>query len=139
MTVPTQPVIIPIDLEDWLIDHLQDLLDARAEPYASGVKVRPTIPNPIPAGRFIQITRTGGGRLNIRDEKPRFSVNVITSNVQEVKNLSALVRALVYSLRFTAPVKDVTEITGPTQVDDPSGRPWRFMSFELLARIEVAQ
>lgn len=49
----------PADVEAALIEYLAPL----------GVNVGTTVPNPAPAG-FIRVSRTGGGRPNVIEERP---------------------------------------------------------------------
>ena len=123
-------VIFP-DVELWACGWLRTALDARTEPYADGVKVGTTVPNPRPA-RLVTIRRDGGPRLDTVRESARIGVNVWAGTEQDASDLAALVRALLWSAPDGAPVCRVVELSGPSPVADD--QPRRYMTFELIVK-----
>jgi hypothetical protein len=129
-------MLVPQDMTLWLINRLRTDLGARPESYANTCLVVGTLPSPFPA-RVVQVRSDGGPRLSITRDLSRFGINVLATTEQEVTNLTAIVRGLMWRLRSVPPIKDVSE-TGPVPVEDPSRKPWRYLSYDLLTRIKEA-
>lgn len=125
------PVVIFPDTELLVTTFLRAALTTRAEPYAAGVKVGVTVPNPRPV-RFVQIRRDGGPRLDVVREAARIGVNVWAATEQDASDLARLARALLWSAPDGSPICKVIELMGPSPVADDSPR--RYMTFELTIR-----
>lgn len=125
------PLVTFPDVTLWATGWLKTALAARAEPYASGVFVGQSVPNPRET-RMVTVRRDGGPRLDVVREAARIGVNVWAATELDVSDLARLVRALLWSAPDGAPVCKVTELSGPSPIPDVAPR--RYMSFELIVK-----
>lgn len=130
------PVVIQPDVEMWAYNYLTTALAARSEPYADAT-VDIKLPKDLPE-RVVWVRRDGGPRLDLVREAARLSVNVLAIKEEDATDLARLVAALLWAAPDGAPVVKVAQLSGPSVVDDPSGRPRRFMNFEITVRGEQA-
>lgn len=119
------------DVELWATGYLRGALDARSEPYATGVKVDHKVPSPIPT-RLVQVRRDGGPQLNPVLEVARLTVNVWAATEKDVTDLTSLVRALLAAAPGDGAVKRVANTSGPSPV--PDSTPRRTFVVELTIR-----
>jgi hypothetical protein len=117
------------NLEVWLTGWLRTKLDARTEPFTTGVVVDHLVPNPRPA-RLVQVRRDGGPKVNPLTEAARVGVNVWAATEFDADELARLTRAILSGAAGQGPVKRVTETTGPSPVPDVVPR--KYFTVELL-------
>jgi hypothetical protein len=129
------PVVVMPDVEAWATGYLRDALAARTEPYASGVTVSTTVPNPRPA-RFVTVRRDGGGRVDLMHEAPRLGVNVWAATEADATDLASLVEGLLLAVRAVDGIAAVSSLSGPSPVADE--QPRRYLTFEITMRGVVA-
>lgn len=126
------PLVITPNVELWAYEYLTAALAARDEPYAAAtVDIR--LPATLPE-RLVWVRRDGGPREDILHTSARLAVNVLTSKESDADALAALVEGLLLSVRASSPVEAVTSLSGPSVVSDPSVRPRRFFTVEVLLR-----
>lgn len=133
----TLPAVTWPDLELVLVDYLSTALTAYGadEAYPEAVDVRVSIVAPNPrTDRMVIIRRDAGRRVDAVRERARFGVQVWASTFGECVALTNLVRALIGAMPDGAPVLSAGEVMAPVPVDDESGQPMRFGTFELTAR-----
>jgi hypothetical protein len=127
------PIILFPDVELWASEYLRTALTGRGEPYAAGAYVS----NAVPATRrprMVIVRRDGGPRLDLIREAARLGVNVWAETDRDATDLARLVAALLWAAPDGNPVLRVTQNAGPTPVSDVSGKPIRYMTFELTVR-----
>lgn len=124
------PLVVFPDVELWLCTYLRDELTVRGH---ADVRVATTYQR---QARSVWIRRDGGPRLDVVREVARIGVNVYADGPtgEPVNDLAQLVRALIGACPDGKPVLTVTELSGPSPVDDPSGQPRRYLTFELIVR-----
>jgi hypothetical protein len=128
------PLVVMPDIELWAYTYLKDQLATRPEPYAiATVDIKPPPATNLP-DRIVWVRRDGGPRLDVVREVPRLTVNVMCKAEQDATDLARLIAALMWAAPDGAPVLKVTQLSGPTPVEDPSKRPRRYMTFELDVR-----
>ena len=128
------PLVVMPDVELWAYNYLDSALRGRSEPYATAtVDIKPPPATNLP-DRIVWVRRDGGPRLDVVREAPRLTVNVMCKAEQDATDLARLVAALMWAAPDGEPVLKVTQLSGPTPVDDPSKRPRRYMTFELDVR-----
>lgn len=136
----TLPIVVFDDIELWATGRLRAMLAARLEPYTNDVYIdieKPKDPEtgePSARDRMVIIRRDGGPRLDVAREAPLLGVNVYATDEQEVIDLARLVAALIWASPDGDPVCKVTQRLGATPIEDPSGQPRRYMTFELITR-----
>jgi hypothetical protein len=83
--------------------------------------------------RWVWVRRDGGPRLDLMRDGPRVTINVGATDPtgKAVNDLAELVRALMVACPGDV-VKRCRNLSGPSEVDDPTGQPRRVMSFELI-------
>lgn len=127
-------IIVTPDVDTWAYLYLVGQLSQRSESYADAtVAVRAPKPNQSIA-RYIWVRRDGGPRISRVLDVPLLAVNVICEKDSDCADLSALVAGLLLAAADGDPVTSVRQVLGPSPVDDPSGRPRRYMTFELTVR-----
>lgn len=127
------PGIVFADLELAITGHLRTALAARPEPVCAGVHVSIAVPNPRQS-RMVIVRRNGGRRLDATRESARFGVQVWGATFAEAVDLGNIVRALMQALPDGAPILSAAELSAFSPVDDESGQPMRFGTFEVTAR-----
>lgn len=128
------PLVMFPDMEPWTTAYLRAALSARAEPYASGVFVSTSVPDPARA-RMVIIRRDGGRRLGPALESARISARVWAATEADTRLLAGLVRALLHNAtEATGPVQRVIDQSGPSAVPDESGQPQRLLYVEFIVR-----
>ena len=126
------PVLFP-DVELHFTAYLRSALAARAEPYASGVKVDRIAPTALPA-RLVTIRRDGGSQLDQVRESARLTVNVWHETPQGATDLARLVRALLWASPTGSPVLRVELNSAPSVVPEENGRAHLVMVFDAWIR-----
>ena len=127
------PVVVFPDVEAWVVRYLQEQLDARPEPYASGVYVSTAVPSER-LDRMVIVRRDGGQRLGVAHELCRLGVRVFGETDEVCTDLALLVRALLAASPGEGPVRRYVEITGPSYLIEESGQPLRYFTAELTTR-----
>jgi len=125
------PLVAFPDVELILTGFLRTALNARTEPYVTGVKVDHVTPNPRPV-RLVTVRRDGGPRLDVAREAARVGVNVWAATEQDVSDLARLVRALIWAVPDGSPICKVTELSGPSPIADVAPR--RYLTYELVVK-----
>lgn len=127
-------IIVTPDVDTWAYDYLDDALDGRSESYADAtVAIRAPEPTE-KVNRYVWVRRDGGPRISRVLDVPLLAVNVICESEKDCADLSALVAGLLLAAADGDPVTSVRQILGPSPVDDPTGLPRRYMTFELTVR-----
>lgn len=133
--MPWQPaaVVYP-DIELLLTQRLRVALADRAEPYAAGVYVSNSIPNPR-RDRMVVVRRDGGTQAEMRD-RPRVSLRVWATTKEDAADLARLVVALCRWLPDGDPIVAVPDvgISGPYAIPDESGQPLQYAVIEVHTR-----
>ena len=127
------PIIVFPDVELWATEYLRFVLSARPEPYTNGVYVSNTIPG-TRRPRMVIVRRDGGPRLDLVREAARLGVQVWSETDRDATDLARLTAALLWAAPNGDPILRVTQSAGPTPVADLSGKPIRYMTFELTVR-----
>lgn len=127
------PLVVTPNVELWASEYLTAALSGREEAYATGVEVDIKLPSTLP-DRLVWVRRDGGPREDILHTSARLAVNVLATREQDADDLAAFVEGLLLSVRASSPVEAVTSLSGPSVVSDPSGRPRRFFTVEVLLR-----
>jgi hypothetical protein len=127
------PGIVFPDIELAVTTYLRDALAERDEAYCANVHVSIIASNPR-ADRMVIVRRDGGRRLDAFRELARVGVQVWATDFGECVELANMVRALIQAMPDGDPVISATERSAPSPVDDVSGQPMRFGTFELTAR-----
>lgn len=124
------PVAFPV-VEMVFPAALRTALAGRTEPYAQGVYVGKSVPNPR-RDRMVTFRRDGGPTRELTDY-PRLGINVWAMSDAEVDNLARLVVALLPTL--VGPSIDyVTVRSGPSDVTEASKQPQRYITAEAATR-----
>lgn len=113
---------------------LRTALTGWPEPYAQGVVVARSVPNPRPA-RLVTFANRGGFTINAAVAKSLIDVNVWASQADELEadNLAALVAALLEQIN-TPVIADVRVTTWPQDVAPDDGQPRRFVRLTVTHR-----
>ena len=127
------PGIVFPDIELAVTSYLRDALEERDEACCSGVYVSIIASNPR-SDRMVVVRRDGGRRLDAFRESARIGVQVWATTFGECVELASIVRALIQAMPDGNPVISAVERSAPSPVDDVSGQPMRFGTFELTAR-----
>jgi hypothetical protein len=137
----TLPVVLFDDIELWATGTLRTMLAARAEPYTDNVYIGNDLPRNATTGeperrpRMVTVRRDGGPRDEAAPlESPSIAVNVWAETDQDANDLARMVAALLWSSPDGDPVVKVTQTTGPSDINDPSGQPRKYMTFDLRSR-----
>lgn len=129
------PRIIFPDVELLICGLLRDALAGRAEPYAAGVYVGTTVPNPrLP--RMITVRHDGGARIDAALETAQLGINVYASTETDVNDLARLTRALLWAAPNGKPLTRVDDVSGPVAVPNESGQFLRYLTVEATLRGE---
>ena len=128
-----RPVVVFPDIEAWCVRYLQEQLDARPEPYASGVYVSTAVPSER-LDRMVIVRRDGGPRTGVVTESARLGVRVFGESHEVAADLTQLVRALLAASPGEGPIRRYVEIAGPSYLVDESGQPLRYFTAELISR-----
>lgn len=129
----TMELIVGPDVEAWAVEYLSEGLAALPDPVAQGVLVATRVPTER-APRMVVVRRDGGTRLDIVREVARLGVRVWGGTDEEVSDLTALVRALLFAAPGHGPVRRVAEIAGPAYLLEDSGQPLKFFTVELTVK-----
>lgn len=129
----TQSVVVFPDAELTITDVLGDLLADRGEPYAHGVYVGTTVPDPR-RPRMVIVRRGDGRRTGLVLEAVEVGIDVWAETEREVIDLTELVRALLWAAPTGKPICRVEDISGPVRVDDETDVPRRHVAFEVTLR-----
>jgi hypothetical protein len=126
----------PVDADLWWTVYLRGALVDRDETYAQSVYVGRAVPKDR-RDRMVLVRRDGGNVTGLFD-RPRVSLDVWAKTEQDATNLASLVVAL----SLVAPLSDagvvnVTHLSGPNSVPDPSGQPRRLCLIEATHRATV--
>lgn len=127
---------VPVDADLWWIVYLRGAFVGRAESYASGVYFDRAVPT-TRRDRMVIVRRDGGSVSGVFDN-PRVAFDVWAKTESDATNLASLVIAL--ALRAPRLVNDVTNVThlsGPNSVADPSGQPRRLSLIEATHRAAI--
>lgn len=127
------PVVVFQDVEAWCVQYLQAQLDARPEPYASGVYVSTAVPSER-LDRMVIVRRDGGPRTGVVTEIVRLGVRVFGETDEVAADLTQLVRALLAASPGEGPIRRYVEIAGPSYLVEESGQPLRYFTAELISR-----
>lgn len=129
--MPRLPVVVFPNVVLWTCTYLRAELTARGH---ADVRVASTYEQ-VP--RSVWVRRDGGPQLDVVRESARLGINVFDATDptgQAVDDLAQLVRALIAACPDGRPVVGVSGITGPLQIDDPTGQPRRYLSADLIVR-----
>ena len=129
----TTPLILFPDVELWLANYLRAVFVDRVEPYTTGVYVSNTVPS-TRRPRMVVVRRDGGPRLDVIREVARVGVNVWAETEQDATDLARITAALIWASPDGNPVLRVRQTTGPTPITDVSGKPIRYMTYEITLR-----
>lgn len=117
------------DAEAVVCQGLRPLLVAQGE---TDVHVDRRIPNPR-TPRMVVVNRDGGALGEMRDQ-PRIRLRVWDATDEAAADLSALVVALMPKLAGNGTVLRVEHLSGPYDVTDESGKPQRYLLYEIHTR-----
>lgn len=127
-------VLLVPDVELWLCTYLRDRLAASGQPYASGVVVSISVPDPVPP-RLVVVRRDGGARLDIVRESARFGVQVWAETDKDATDLAGLTLGLILASPDGMPVLSASQMSGASSVAEPNpGRRKRYATVELIVR-----
>lgn len=127
--------VVFADLEAVVVDYLSGALAAYSADWDCAVDVHVAIQVPNPrTDRMIVVRRDAGRRLDAARESARFGLQVWASDFGECLALTNLTRALLGAMPDGDPVLSMSEVLAPVPIDDPSGQPMRYGTFELTAR-----
>jgi hypothetical protein len=126
----------PVDADLWWIVYLRGALVGREESYASSVYFDRRVPS-TRRDRMVIVRRDGGALSGVFDQ-PRVSLDVWAKTEQDATDLANLMVALA----MVAPLSDagctnVTHLSGPNSVPDPSGQPRRQCLIEATHRAVI--
>lgn len=132
-----QPVAAaPVDADLWWIVYLRGALSEREETYAQNVYFDRRVPNSR-KDRMVIVRRDGGAVTGLFDQ-PRVALDVWAKTEQDATNLANLVIALAMVAPLSgAGVTNVTHLSGPNAVPEPSGQPRRLALIEATHRATV--
>lgn len=129
MLHPSRPLVVHVNAVQWTIDYLAAALDARPEPYCTGVLVATKVPNPrVP--RLVAVRRDGGLPQLLVDN-PRLSFRVYAETDRDADDLAQMVIGLLVRAADGSPVVSVTPESGPSDITDESKQPARYVVVSL--------
>ena len=135
MTESFTPVVVQPDVVAEALAFLRPALAAREEPYATGVTVRASIPNPRPAGPLVVLRPAGGSSQVLSVDRPRLDAQVWHRDEHSAASLAQLVRGLLRSMPGIGAVRAVEDFTGPVSIPDPeSGQARYLLTVEMTTR-----
>lgn len=137
-----QPIAAaPVVADLWWLVYLRGALVGRVETYAQSVSFHLKVPTTRPA-RFVVVRRDGGASDGFFD-RPRIALDVWheKDNVNG-EHWSTELANLLIALAKVAPLSgagctNVTHLSGPNSVADPSGQPRRLALIEATHRATV--
>lgn len=118
------------DVEAWAVSYLSTALDARPEPYASGVVVRTQAGSTLPP-RLVTV-RDDGGRRDDLSRRTSLGVNVWAATPKDCSDLARLVQALLEAAGGSGPVVACLNTNGPFPVPEQGGTPHRYLTADLV-------
>lgn len=131
------PAIVLPDVKTVVLDHIRTALAASDEPYASSVTVKGDLPDPRPT-RAVTVRADGGNRLADVRGVARLGINVWASSNVDATDLANLVSAIVSGMEGVGPVR-YARASLPSEVEDSSRQPLRYITAELIVRGESLQ
>lgn len=133
----TLPLVLPVDDEQLVIDHLRRQADVAA-------LIGDRIGISLPAARTVprvRVQRLGGtSPAPYRLDKPRLQIECLADSEAAAKDLCSTVRAALYSIPGVHPLGTVTsidEIAGPQRLPDPTGGPGATPAPRLIFSIQL--
>lgn len=126
----------PIDADLWWIVYLRGALVGRVESYAQNVYFDRVVPT-TRKDRMVIVRRDGGAVTGVFD-RPRVSLDVWAKTELDATNLANLIVALAQKAPLSgAGCTEVTHLSGPNSVPDPSGQPRRQALIEATHRAVI--
>lgn len=121
------PIIFP-DVELHFTGYLRTALAAYGYPGTFVSNRRET------QTTAVWVRRDGGPELDQVREAARLGINVYAPTEQAVTNLARTVSALMRASADGNPVVKVEQSSGPSPIADETGKPRRYMTFEVWVR-----
>lgn len=128
-----QAITFP-DVEGVVIQYLNAQLLARAD----SARAANMVPNPRP-GRFVKVTRTGGGRRSLAQEDAQVTIQCWGVDSVDASELAIVCRGLMWAMDISGPevVAHVpTEVGGPAFLPDPDTGLPRYQ-FTVIVRLRA--